>query len=384
MAVRTNFQIARIFGIRVGVGISWFVVLFFFIFATTPYFHEVLGGSSTTAYLVAVASVLSFFASLIIHELGHALVARRNGLGVVGIDLWAFGGITRTSGLVESPGTEFRVAAAGPLATLAVILACIVAGALLTNTGHFFEVAVGKSGVRATPALVWLSWVGTINALVLIFNLVPAFPLDGGQLAHATIWWRTGDRNRATRYTGRAGQGFALALGLLGLWAFASGGSSLGLITMLLAFFLYQAAGQAVVQGSLGQRIQGITVADIMDREPVTVPAGLTLLDAQEQFFLRYRWPWFAVIDPARHFLGVVRQQRVEEEIAAGRPALPVVDVLEENLPVRIDEHQPLESLLGAEGLGRLGAMVAVDADGVLQGVVTLAQVRQALRPATS
>jgi Zn-dependent protease len=381
MAVRTNFQIARIFGIRVGVGISWFVVLFFFIFATTPYFHEVLGGSSTTAYLVAVASVLSFFASLIVHELGHALVARRNGLNVVGIDLWAFGGITRTSGLVEGPGVEFRVAAAGPLATLGVILACIAAGALLTNTGHFFEVAVGKSGVRATPALVWLSWVGTINALVLIFNLVPAFPLDGGQLAHATIWWRTGDRNRATRYTGRAGQGFALVLGALGLLGLASG-SSFGLLTMLLAFFLYQAAGQAVVQGSLGQRIQGVTVADIMDPEPVTVPAGLTLLDAQEQFFLRYRWPWFAVVDPAQHFLGVVREARIDEEIAAGRPALPVVEVLEPDLPVRIGVGAPLESLLGSEGLGRLGAMVAVDKDGVLQGVVTLAQVRQALRPA--
>jgi Zn-dependent protease len=382
MGLRTNFQIARIFGIRVGVGISWFVVLFFFIFATTPYFHEVLGGSSTTAYLVAVASVLSFFASLIVHELGHALVARRNGLGVVGIDLWAFGGITRTSGVVEGPGVEFRVAAAGPLATLGVIVLCVVAGALLTNTGHFFEVAVGKTGVRATPALVWLSWVGTINALVLIFNLVPAFPLDGGQLAHATIWRRTGDRNRATRYTGRAGQGFALMLAALGLVGLASG-SSFGLLTMVLAFFLYQAAGQAVVQGSLGQRIQGITVADIMDREPVTVPAGLTLLDAQEQFFLRYRWPWFAVVDPAQHFLGVVREARIDEEIAAGRPALPVVDVLEPDLPVRIGVGAPLESLLGSEGLGRLGAMVAVDGDGVLQGVVTLAQVRQALRPAT-
>ena len=328
MAPRTNFQLARVFGIRVGVGISWFVVLFFFIFTSTPYFHEVLGGSNTTAYLVAVASVLSFFASLILHELGHALVARRNGLGVVGIDLWAFGGITRISGLIEGPGTEFRVAAAGPLATLAVILACIAAGALLTDSGHFFEVAVGNSGVRATPALVWLSWVGTINALVLVFNLVPAFPLDGGQIAHAAIWWRTGDRNRATRYTGRAGQGFALVLGALGVVGLASD-FSFGLLTMVLAFFLYQAAGQAVVQGSLGQRIQGITVADIMDREPVTVPADLTLLDAQEQFFLRYRWPWFAVVDPAQHFLGVVREARIDEEIAAGRPALSVVEVLE-------------------------------------------------------
>ncbi len=380
MVPRTNFQLARIFGIRIGVGISWFVVLFVFIFAVTPYFHEALGGSRTTAYLVAVASVLSFFASLILHELGHALVARRNGLTVVGIDLWAFGGITRASE-PENPGMELRVAAAGPLVTLAVIVVCVVAGRLLADSGHFFDVAVASVGVRATPPLLWLSWVATINALVLLFNLIPAFPLDGGRIAHAAIWWRTGDRNRATHVTGRAGQAFALLLGAVGLWALSTGGS-VGLFTMLLAFLLYQAAGAAVAQGSLGRRIQNITVADIMDREPVTIPAGLNLLDAQEQFFLRYRWPWFAVVDPTRHFLGVVRGQRVDEEISAGRPALPVAEVLEADLPIRIGEQAPLESLLGAEGLSRLGAMVAVDEDGVLQGVVTLAQVRRALQPA--
>src|SRR5450631_2293898 len=126
MAPRSNFQLARIFGIRIGVGISWFVLLFFFILIVTPIFHTLLGGSRTTAYLVAVASVLSLFASLILHELGHALVARRNGLTVAGIDLWAFGGITRT-GESENPGMEFRVAAAGPLVTFTLIVACIVA-----------------------------------------------------------------------------------------------------------------------------------------------------------------------------------------------------------------------------------------------------------------
>jgi len=138
-----------------------------------------------------------------------------------------------------------------------------------------------------------------------------------------------------------------------------------------------------VVQGVLARKIQSITVADIMDREPVTIPASATLLDAHEQFFLRYRWPWFAVVDPARRFLGVVAAARVDAEIAAGRPALPVVDVLEEDMHVRIDEAEPLEKLLGSDGLGRLGAMVAVDHDGVLQGVVTLAEVRKALRVAT-
>ena len=385
MAPRTNLQLARVFGIRIGVGISCFVVLFLLIFAFTPLFHEQLGGSRTTAYLVAVASVLSLFASLILHELGHAIVARRNGLTVLGIDLWAFGGVTRTVGQpgeTEKPGTEFRVAAAGPLVTLVLIVLCIIAGRLLADSSHFFDVAVAETGVHATPALVWLSWVATINALLLFFNLIPAFPLDGGRMAHAAIWRKTGDRNRATRITGRAGQGFAVLLGVLGVWSLGTNGGSTGLLWILIAFFLYQAAGAAVAQGSIGQRIQNITVADIMDREPVTIPATLNLLDAQEQFFLRYRWPWFAVVDPARHFLGVVRTQRVDAEISAGRPALPVSEVLELDLPVRIDEETPLESLLSAEGLARLGAMVAVDEDGVLQGVVTLAQVRRALQPA--
>jgi Zn-dependent protease/CBS domain-containing protein len=382
MAPRANFQLARIFGIRIGVGISWFVVLFLFIFIVTPVFHDELGGSRTTAYLVAVASVLSFFASLVLHELGHALVARRNGLHVAGIDLWALGGITRISE-VQSPGVELRVAAAGPLVTFAVIVVCFVVGALAAGTSHFFDAAFGSGEVHATPALVWVSWVMTINMLVLVFNLVPAFPLDGGRIAHAIVWWRTGDRNRATHSTGRAGQGFAVLLGLFGLWRLSAGEESLGLTGLLLAYFLYQAAGAAVVQGAIGQRIQNITVADIMDREPVTIPASATLLDAHEHFFLRYRWPWFAVIDPARHFIGVVAATRVDAEISAGRPALTVSDVLEEDVQVRVDEAEPLESLLGSEGLGRLGAMVAVDKDGVLRGVVTLAEVRRALRVAT-
>jgi len=215
-----------------------------------------------------------------------------------------------------------------------------------------------------------------------VFNLIPAFPLDGGRIAHAAIWWRTGDRNRATHATGRTGQALALGLGVWGLWGLSRGGS-FALLTIVLTFFLYQAASAAVAQGSLGKRIQNITVADIMDREPVTIPARLTLLDAHEQFFLRYRWPWFAVVDPARHFLGVVRGTRVDAEISAGRPALPVAEVLEEDMPVRIDEGEPLESLLGSEGLRRLGAMVAVDDEGILQGVVTLAALRRALRLAT-
>jgi Zn-dependent protease len=381
MQVRGSIQLARIFGIRIGVSGSWFLVLFFLIFFLSQYFHEILGGSTSTAYAVAVAGALGYFASLILHELGHALVSRRLGIPILGIDLWFFGGMAKPAREPETAGEEFKISAAGPAATFAVLLVCVGATAAIASGEHFTDAVLTRGGATTTPVLALLGWLAFINAALLLFNLVPAFPLDGGRIARAAIWWRTGDRHRGTRITGRAGQAFAMVLGLVGLLALVSG-NSFGLFTMVLGLILYQASGGAVMQGALGQRIQSVRVADIMDREPPTMDASLKLLDAQEQFFARYRRPWFAVVDHAMHFLGVVRSERIDAEIAAGRPALEVGDVLEQDLSVDIDEHEPLESLLQSEGLGRLGGMVAVDADGVLRGVVTVAQIRQALNPA--
>jgi Zn-dependent protease len=384
MGTRRSFQLARIFGIRIGVSASWFFVLFILIYwLSNEYFKQLVGGSLTTDYLIAVAGALGYFASLILHELGHALAARRLGIPIAGIELWFFGGLSQMRREPDSAGEELKVAAAGPAVTLALFGLCVLAAKLLASNGSFSDAALPRQGFTTTPALALIGWLGFVNAMLLLFNIVPAFPLDGGRIARAVIWWRTGDRNRATHATGRAGQAFAIVVGLFGLWAVTSGGSFLGLLTMLLALILYQSAGAAVMQGAIGRRIHDITVADIMDRAPVTIPAEVTLLDAQERYFVHHHRPWFAVVDAARHFLGVVRQQRVEAEIAAGRPALAVGEVLEDDLPVRIREQAPLELLLGSEGLGRLGAMVAVDDDDVLQGVVTLAQVRQALRPAS-
>ncbi len=379
---RQNFQLARVFGIRIGVSLSWFFVLFFLIYwLGADYFPSIIEGSRSTAYLIAVAGALGYFFSLILHELGHALVARRLGIGIAGIDLWLFGGLSKMRREPATPGEEFKIAIAGPLVTLALLIGCAAVGTALSS-GHPFTESLTKESFTTSPALALVGWLAFVNAALFFFNILPAFPLDGGRIARAVIWRTTGDRNRATGWTGRAGQALALAVGALGLLDLSRNGSTFSLFTLLLAFLLYQAASAAVAQGAIGRRIAGIRVADIMDREPVTIPADVTLIDAQEHYFMRYRWPWFVVVDPARHFLGVLRLQRVESEIAAGRPALEVVEALEPDLPVRIGEEAPLETLLGAEGLGRLGAMVAVDGDGVLQGVVTLAQVRRALAPA--
>jgi Zn-dependent protease len=375
------FTLMRVFGIRISVGISWFLVLFLYIFWFTPSFHQVLGGSETVAYLVTVASVLSFFLSVVLHELGHAFVARRNGLQVLGIELWMLGGLTRTSGEVTTPGPEFRVAAAGPAVTLLVIVVSLAASLLFTSPHDLTHVPAGTA-VHESPVLVWLIWLGFLNLLVLVINLVPAVPLDGGQMAHAIVWRLTGDRNRATQVTGRFGQGAALLVAAAGL-AILANGDSIGVCLLVMAVFVYQGAGAVVTQGSVGRRIAEVRVSDIMDREPVTISPTTTMLDAREQYFDRYHWPWFAVIDEDRHFLGVVTLPRVQNEIAAGRPALAVSEALEdEGQQLRIDENQPLEALLRSDGLRRLGGIVAVDADGVLRGVVTAAQLRQAMMSA--
>jgi CBS domain-containing protein len=272
------------------------------------------------------------------------------------------------------------VAAAGPAATLALFVLLAIATELVGGSEHVSNALLAE-GATISPGLALLWWLAAINAILLVFNLIPAFPLDGGRIARAAIWRWTGDRHRGTRLTGRAGQALALGLGLLGLVLLAQGHGE-GLFSLVLGLLLYQASGGAVLQGMLGQRIQRITVGDIMDRDPLTIPAELRLLDAQEQFFARYREPWFAVVDQARHLLGVVRSERIDQEIAAGRPALEVADVLEQDLSVRIGAQEPLESLLRSEGLGRLGGMVAVDSDDVVQGIVTVAQIRRALNPA--
>jgi predicted transcriptional regulator len=152
----------------------------------------------------------------------------------------------------------------------------------------------------------------------------------------------------------------------------------------VLGWFIAQSARAAVTSTAFTERLDGITVADIMDAQPVSMPARTPLTQAQEEYFLRYRWDWFPVVDDDGRFLGVVREPRVDEEIAAGRPALEVGELVEvtDADDWRVRSDRPLETLLGDEHLRVRGALMAVDADGVLRGVVTIEQVRRALTAA--
>jgi len=378
-----SIQIARVFGIRIGASPSWFIVLFVLIYLLSDYFETKLGGSTTEAYLVAVAAVLLFFSSIILHELGHALAARGQGIVTNGIDLWFFGGIAKLSRDTESPGAEFKIAAAGPAVTALITALCVGIGALLAD-GVALDVMLLEDGKEVSPAIALLGFLALWNAALLFFNLIPAFPLDGGRLMRAAAWKLTGDRNRATRLAGRIGEYFAYALIGLGIFLAASGAVFNGIYLAIVGWFLAQGARVAVASTAFTERLDGITVADIMDAEPVTMPATATVLRAQDEFFLRYRWEWFPVVDDGGRFVGVVSERRVDDEITAGRPALEVGELLEaaDAERWRVPSDRPLESLIADEHLRTNGALMAVDADGILRGVVTIEQVRRALSAA--
>ncbi|MEA2148191.1 MAG: hypothetical protein QOD69_21 [Solirubrobacteraceae bacterium] len=376
----SSYQLMRIFGIRIGASPSWFIVLFIFIYVVSDYFRSLLGGSVTQAYVVAVCAVLLFFISLIFHELGHALVARRLGIGISGIDLWFFGGVAKMTRDTDSPGTEFKVAAAGPAVTLAIIGICFGLSALISQ-GAALDVMRLAGNAEVSPTLALLGFLGSINVFLFLFNLVPAYPLDGGRLARSLIWKITGDRNRATRAAGRLGVGFAYIIMGIGVYLAATGDLANGIWLGILGWFISQSARAAVASTAFTERLDGITVADIMDAQPVTMPATATVAQAQDEYFLRYRWDWFPVVDEHGRFLGVVREPRIDAEIAAGRPALEVGELVEigDSEGWRVAADSPLEALLGDQGLRDNGALMAVDADGVLRGVVTIEQVRRAL-----
>jgi Zn-dependent protease len=379
----SSIQLLRVFGIRIGASPSWFVVLFVFIYFGANYFRDVLGGSVTEAYFVAVAAVFLFFVSLVMHELGHALVARREGIAISGIDLWFFGGVAKMSRDTTSAGSEFRISAAGPLVTLVLVGVFIGLSALVQN-GAALDVARLAGDAEVSPVLALLGFLATMNAFLFVFNLIPAFPLDGGRIARSVAWRITGDRNRATRIAGRLGEYLAYLLIGVGIFLSARGELVDGLWLAVIGWFIATSARAAVASTAFTERIDGITVEDIMDAQPVTMPADTPLTQAEDEFFLRYRWEWFPVVDEQGHFLGVVREPRLHEEITAGRPALAVREIVEtgDAAAWRVRSDSPLEALLGDEQLRARGALMAVDADGVLLGVVTLEQVRRALSAA--
>jgi Zn-dependent protease len=376
----------RIRGIRIAVDFSWFVVLFLIIIWLSSFYRDVLGSESddTAAYLLAVASAVLFFASILLHELGHAFVARRHNIGVSGITLWMFGGFARLEKDSDTPGTEFKIAVAGPLVTAGIVAVCAVAGLLLAGGDEFTNALLTQNDTRTSGIAAMVIWLAGINLFVLGFNLIPAFPLDGGRIARAIAWRRTGSRNSGTRFAATLGEWFGLFLIAAGLGYFVAYQGDIfgGIWLAFIGFILRGAAKGALAQTEVTSRIEGISVADVMDRDPVAIPEGASIEQALDEYFLRYRSPWFPVVDAGRHFIGLVDRGAADNVPAVERASSVVSDVLaRDSGSLTIMEDEPLESVLGNESLRRLGALIATDAEGHIRGVLTIDAIGRALRP---
>ncbi len=373
-------------GIRIAVDWSWFFVLFLVIFWLSRFYGDVLGtsSSSSTPFLLAVVSAAGFFGSIVLHELGHAFVAIRHGIGITSIQLWIFGGVARMDRETDSPGTEFKVAIAGPAVTLAIVLVLGAVGIAGAGVGGFREAALVQGSAPVSGVMAMIGWLASINLLVLVFNLLPAFPMDGGRVVRAIAWRRTGDRNAATR--------FAAGLGRVFGYIFIGGGIALalnervftGLWLAVIGVVINGAARAATMQTAITGRLEGVRVGDVMDSEPVAIPGELSVERALDEYFLRYRWPWFPVVGDARRFLGLLDRDRADAVPEVSRSTALVADLIRQGDDLyKVSDEAPLESLLGNQHLRRFGALMVVDDEGRLSGVITAEQVGRALRGST-
>jgi len=388
MPRRNQFTLLNFRGIPIGVDWSWFLVLFLVIWLLSGYYRDLLGSpqDSLEPYALAVVSAIAFFASILLHEIGHAITAMRNKIGTSQITLWMFGGIAALQRDPQSPGVEFRIAAAGPAVTLLLALAAIGAGAAIEG-GAFWEGAVFDENASISAPVAVLVWIANINAAILVFNLLPAFPLDGGRIVRAIAWKLTGDHERATTFAARLGQGFAFVFIAIGVMLIFLGEVFSGIWLALIGWMLGSSARATVVRSELNRRLGNLSVADVMDSEPVAIPFDTTVDRALDEYFLRYRWPWFPVVDAAQRFLGLLNRGTADSVPETSRTSQTVSELLDadrESGPGDqvVSSDESIESLLGNVELRRLGGLAAVDGEGRLIGVITLEQVGRALRKA--
>jgi Zn-dependent protease len=384
----SSITLFHVRGIRIAVDWSWFLILFLVIFWMSNTYGDLLGesGSEVEPFILALLSAAGFFGSILLHEFGHAVAALRNGIGISSIQLWIFGGMARMDREADTPAAELKVALGGPVVTLALFVLFTVGGILAGGWSEFEKAAVFDAASGASGPLAVVAWLSSINLLLLVFNMLPAYPMDGGRVVRALAWWKTGDRNSATRFAANLGRLFGyffIAAGIYMVFTDSIFGVVGGVWLALIGMIINGAARGTAMQTRIGDRIGDVRVADVMDREPVTIPGDLSVERALNEYFLRYQWPWFPVVDAAHRFLGLLQRDRADEVPEISRAGATVAELVDHDRGLFVRDDTPLDSLLSNQNLRRFGALMAVDAEGRLSGVVTVEQVGRALRDAT-
>ena len=367
------WQIGRLFGIPLRVHLSWLLVFGLISWSLAAgFFPAQLPDLPVWSYWVkAVIAAAMFFVSIILHELGHSLVARHHGIAIASITLFVFGGVSQMKEEPRQARQELQIAIIGPVISLVLAAVFGVLSALATPGGE------------PTGLGVVLTYLALVNLLVAVFNMLPAFPLDGGRVLRAILWSRSGDLMRATTMAARVGR--VLALGLIGLGGLQLlGGNFGGLWLMLIGWFIMQAGSAGLAQASLRQALGGLRVRDVMTTEVKTVPADATVHDLIEDYFIRYTYGGYPVVSNGR-VVGLVTLHELRNTPPETRTATGVERVMVPLAPrLVVDPGTPVIDALNRMTTSGAGRLVVLDQDRLVglitaNGILHLTQIRSAL-----
>lgn len=355
-----NISLGRIAGFRFGVDFSWFIIFFLILWSfTAGVFPQQAPGLGGAVYLLmGVVGTLLFFASLVVHELSHAIIARRRGIEVESITLFLLGGIARTRSEARTPGDEFRIAAVGPLTSL--LIATVLGGLGM----------IGMSAGWHIGVVVVLQYLALLNLVLAIFNLLPGFPLDGGRVLRAAVWHFTKDQTRATRVAAASGRIMAYVLFALGALQIFSGAVLGGIWLVFIGWFIRNAADAGYRQHLLRESLGGVTARDTMTATPQTIGPELTLDRVVEEYFLHTRYLSFPVVADGRA-LGIITLNQVK---AVPREEWPVRTVADTMTPVAqgivVAPTEPLMTIVERLQASPVRRLLVVE-DGRLVGYIT-------------
>lgn len=356
-----GLTVGRIFGFEISVDFSWLIIVALVVWSfSAVVFPSVLPDLTGRAHLImgVVAGAL-FFASLLLHEIAHSLMARAKGVEVEGITLFLFGGVSRMRDEARTATDEFLIAGVGPLASIAI------------GAAFWILYALGGALGWSAPVLEVARYLALLNVALAVFNLLPGFPLDGGRLFRALLWWWRDDLEEATRIASAGGQALGILIALFGLLQLFAGNLIGGLWLGVIGWFLLNAARTSYRQHVLRAGLEGVTARDAMTADPEVVSPNISVGKLVEDHFFRQKHGSYPVVEDGEP-VGLVT---MEETGQVERDRWDAVRVREVMIPygeeIRVRPDEELFEVIRKLGESPARRVLVVDEDGRLRGILT-------------
>ena len=369
--MHAQIKLGRIFGVQIGLHYSWLIIAFLVTLSLVGQFHATNPQwGAGVIWATSIITALLFFAAIIAHELSHAAVAKARGLPVRSITLFALGGVAQIEKDAADPRTEFWMGIAGPVASVVIGLLCLA-----------LAIALGwrPPTMPQTPLSAMAMWLGVINIGLAVFNMIPGFPLDGGRVFRAIVWWITGDAARATRIAAGVGQLVAFGFIFWGILRFFNGAGFGGLWLAFIGWFLLDAARTSAAQLGITETLRGLRVGDLMARDCPRVDGRVNLQTLVDEYLLPTGQRCF-VVEEKGSVAGIITPHEVKSIARARWPYTTVDEVM---LPLdRL--HAVSSDTLVTEALETMGRedvnQLPVVNDGRLAGIISRGHILRTLQ----